>query len=54
MTDIIKKVDINIIFSQLKNINIIINNINEDIKKNNNKLNIIKLNNNNSIKRNNK
>ena len=53
MTDIINKVDINNIISQLKNINILINNINEDIKKNNNKLSIIKLNDNNNIKRNN-
>ena len=40
MTDIINKVDINDIISQLKNINLIINNINEGIKKNNNKLSI--------------
>ena len=53
MTDIINKVDINKIISQLKNINILINNINEDIEKNNNKLSIIRLNDNNNIKRNN-
>jgi len=45
MTDIINKVDINDTISQLKNINLIINNINEDIKKMNDKLNSIKLNN---------
>ena len=41
------KVDINYVNSQLKNINVVINNISEDIKKMNNKLNRIKLNNNN-------
>ena len=54
MSDINNKVDINYINNQLKNINILINNINEDIKKMNNKLNIIKLNDNNIIKSNNK
>ena len=44
------KVDISFIKSQLKNINVIINNINEDIKKMNNRLNSIKLNDNNNIK----
>ena len=53
MSDINNKVDINYINNQLKNINILINNINEDIKKMNNKLNIIKLNDNNIIKSNN-
>ena len=43
MADINNKVDTNYIISQLKNINVLINNINEDIKKMNNKLNITKL-----------
>ena len=54
MTDIINKVDINNTISQLKNVNILINNINEDIKKMNNKLNTIKLNfSNDNVKTNN-
>ena len=55
MTDIINKVDINDTISQLKNVNILINNINEDIKKMNDKLNSIKLNNinGNNVKTNN-
>ena len=44
MNDLINKKDIMYINSQLKNINIVINNINEDIKKNNNQLNQLKLN----------
>ena len=44
ITDINNNVDTNYIISQLKNINILINSINEDIKKMNNKLNAIKLN----------
>ena len=44
MTDINNNVDNNYIISQLKNINILINNINENIKKMNNKLNMTKLN----------
>ena len=50
VTDIINKVNINDIISQLKNINLILNNINEDFKKMNDKLNMIRLNNNNNIK----
>jgi len=42
--DINNKEDTNDIINQLKNINVLINNINEDIKKMNNKLNTIKLN----------
>ena len=53
INDINNKVDINDIISQLENINVLINNINEDIKKNNNKLNINKINDNNIIKTNN-
>ena len=53
MNDLINKKDIMYINSQLKNINILINNINEDIKKNNNQLNQLKINfinnNNNNI-----
>ena len=49
MTDINNNVDTNYIISQLKNINILINNINEDIKKLNNKLNMTKLSDNNII-----
>ena len=44
MNDLINKKDIMYINSQLKNINIVINNINEDIKKNNNQLNQLKMN----------
>ena len=44
MNDLINKKDIMYINSQLKNINIVINNINEDIKKNNNQLNQLKIN----------
>ena len=44
MNDLINKKDIMYINSQLKNINILINNINEDIKKNNNQLNQLKMN----------
>ena len=54
MTDINNNVDTNYIISQLKNINILINNINEDIKKMNAKLNISKLNDNKIINQNNK
>jgi len=56
MIDLNNKVDINDIndiISQLKNINILINNINEDIKKMNNKLNRIQLNDSIIIKSNN-
>ena len=53
INDINNKVDINDIISQLENINVLINNINEDIKKSNNKLNINKINDNNIIKTNN-
>ena len=45
MNDLINKKDIMYINSQLKNINIVINNIIEDIKKNNNQLNKLKINN---------
>jgi len=52
--DINNKVDTNDIINQLKNVNVLINNINEDIKKMNNKLNTIKLNfSNDNIKTNN-
>ena len=51
MTDINNNVDINYIISQLKNINILINNINEDIKKMNTKLNMSKLNDSKKIKK---
>ena len=44
IADINNEVDTNDIINQLKNINVVINNINEDIKKMNNKLNTIKLN----------
>ena len=44
-----KVIDTNDIISQLENINVVINNINEDITKNNNKLNINKINDNNII-----
>ena len=54
MTDINNNVDTNYIISQLKNINILINNINEDIKKMNAKLNMSKLNDNKITNRNNK
>ena len=53
INDINNKVDTNDIISQLENINVLINNINEDIKKSNNKLNINKINDNNIIKINN-
>ena len=53
ITDINNKVDIYYIISQLKNINVLINNISEVIKKVNNKLNIVKLNDNNIINQNN-
>ena len=52
INDINNKVDTNDIISQLENINVLINNINEDIKKSNNKLNINKINDNNIIKTN--
>ena len=54
MTDINNNVDTNYIISQLKNINILINNINEDIKKMNNKLRMTKLNDSKIINQNNK
>ena len=44
IADINNKEDTNDIINQLKNVNVLINNINEDIKKMNNKLNTIKLN----------
>ena len=54
INDINNKVDINDIISQLENINVLINNINEDIKKNNNKLNVNKINDNIKTNNNNK
>ena len=53
INDINNKVDINDINTQLENIIILINKIDEDNKINNNKLNINKINNNNIIKSNN-
>ena len=54
MTDINNNVDNNYIISQLKNINILINKINEDIKKINIKLNMSKLNDSKITNQNNK
>ena len=54
MTDINNNVDNNYIISQLRNINVVINNINEDIKKMNAKLNMSKLNDSKIINQNNK
>ena len=54
MTDINNNVDITCINIQLQNINILINKINEDIKKRNNKLCMTKLNDNKIINQNNK
>ena len=54
MTDINNNVDITCINIQLQNINILINKINEDIKKMNVKLNMSKLNDNNITNQNNK
>jgi surface protein len=45
--------DINYINSQLKNINLVLNNVNDDIKKMKNQLEQIKINNNNILKKNN-
>jgi len=45
--------DINYINSQLKNINLVLNNVNDDIKKMKNQLEQIKINNNNILKQNN-
>ena len=50
ISDINKNIDRNFINSQLQNINVVINNINENIKKMNDKLNLTKLNDNNIIK----
>ena len=54
MTDINNNVDINYINIQLQNINVLINKINEDIKKRNNKLCMTKLNDNKIINQNDK
>ena len=53
ISDINNKVDANYISTQLENIIILINKMNEDIKKMNNKLNMTILNDNNTIKSNN-
>ena len=52
ISDVINKADINFIINQLKNINLIIDSINNNIKKTNNELNKIKVNDNKNIKQN--
>ena len=53
MNDVVNKADINFINHQLNNINLIVNNISENIKKINNELNQIKFNGYKTIKLNN-
>ena len=53
MNDVVNKADINFINHQLNNINLIVNNISENIKKINNELNQIKFNGYKTIKQNN-